>query len=280
MPEESGFWSSTDFPYTCLRDRARTTALAEVVTATVRPGDRVLDAGAGTGILSLYAARAGAREVHAVETDSVLCRYLRETVRRNGLEDVVTVLEEDVHTVHLPAVDVAVVEMVETALVDEAEVSAHNALLANGTAGPGTRWVPSGYTTWAEPVVTDDRHDGFQLVLLRHDWSYYARNPDVWGTWPVEPVAAPVPIWSATFGQAALEPVVRARIEVPDDPRVNGLRLTGKLAVPDGRALGDFPSLNGPKVVPLPSRPPGTRALEVDYTMSAGFGSFTATWTG
>ena len=58
VSDESGFWSSTDFPYTCLRDRRRTATLAEVVTATVRPGDVVLDAGAGTGILALYAARA------------------------------------------------------------------------------------------------------------------------------------------------------------------------------------------------------------------------------
>ena len=44
-PGSTDFWSSTDFPYTCLRDRSRTETLAAVVQATVRPGDTVLDAG-------------------------------------------------------------------------------------------------------------------------------------------------------------------------------------------------------------------------------------------
>jgi predicted RNA methylase len=277
-PELSDFWSSTDFPYTCLRDRSRTETLAAVVRATVRPGDTVLDAGTGTGILALYAARAGARRVHAVETDPVLCWYLRQTVQRNGYGDVIEVVEGDVHTFTAPTVDVALMELVETALVDEALVSAYNALLGTGTLGPQTRCLPAAYTTYAQPVVTDDRYDGFEVVALRHDWSHYDRDPEVWGRWTAEPVGERTRIWHGDLTGRPLAPEVSATVPVPADDRVNGLRLTGEMAMPDGTTAGDFPSLNGPKVVPLPPRPAGAAAVRLDYTMSAGFPGFTAAW--
>ncbi|MFL6027502.1 MAG: methyltransferase domain-containing protein [Friedmanniella sp.] len=278
MAEPSEFWSSTDFPYTCLRDRARTSTLAAVIAATVRPGDVVLDAGAGTGILALYAARAGARRVHAVEADPVLCRYLRQTVARNGYADVIEVVQGDVHTFAAPAVDVALIELVETGLVDEALVSAYNALLEAGTLGTRTRCLPSSYATYAQPVLTDDRYDGFEVVALRHDWSHYLRDPQTWGSWTYQAAGPAVLVWDGRFAGDPVEPTVTARVPVPPGTAVNGLRLTGEMGMPDGGACADFPSLNGPKIVPLPARPEGAAAVRLSYTMSAGFPGFDASW--
>jgi hypothetical protein len=279
VSDEHGFWSSTDFPYTCLRDRQRTATLAEVVTATVRPGDVVLDAGAGTGILALYAARAGASRVHAVENDPVLCRHLRTTVERNGYAGVIDVVQADVHTFAAPPVDVALVELVETALVDEALVSAYNALLGLGTVTAGTRCLPTGYTTSVQPVVTDDRYDGFEVVAVRHDWPFYAGQPEVWGRWPWTPAGPVTPVWTGTFTGERVEPRVDVVVAVDDpDPRVNGLRVTGEMAMPDGRVCGEFASLNGPKVLPLPPRPAGASAVRLAYTMAESLAGLEAAW--
>jgi ribosomal protein L11 methyltransferase len=65
----------------CLR------AVEELVT----PGMRVLDVGAGSGILSIAAARLGASVVHAVELEPVAAQVCRENVERNQVADVVDV---------------------------------------------------------------------------------------------------------------------------------------------------------------------------------------------
>jgi ribosomal protein L11 methyltransferase len=50
----------------------------------LRPGDRVLDVGAGSGILAVAAALLGATDVVAVEGDPLACEALHENIVRNG----------------------------------------------------------------------------------------------------------------------------------------------------------------------------------------------------
>ena len=51
-----------------LSDVVRMDAYDRALRALVKPGDVVLDVGAGTGVLAMLAARAGAKRVHAVES--------------------------------------------------------------------------------------------------------------------------------------------------------------------------------------------------------------------
>lgn len=57
----------------------------------VAPGCTVLDVGAGSGILSIAAARLGAARVEAVEIDPVAARVCEENVARNGVAGIVHV---------------------------------------------------------------------------------------------------------------------------------------------------------------------------------------------
>ena len=76
-----------------LKDRVRTDAYCHAITQNrhLFKDKVVLDVGAGTGILSMFAARSGARKVFACECSSINVQT-RQIVADNGLADVVTVL--------------------------------------------------------------------------------------------------------------------------------------------------------------------------------------------
>ncbi|KAF8053728.1 hypothetical protein N665_1379s0010 [Sinapis alba] len=80
----------------------------------------VLDVGAGTGILSLFCAKAGAAHVYAVEC-SQMADTAKEIVKSNGFSDVITVLKGKIEEIELPVpkVDVIVSEWMGYFLVYE-----------------------------------------------------------------------------------------------------------------------------------------------------------------
>lgn len=53
----------------------------------------VLDVGCGTGILSMFCARAGAKRVIAVDNSNII-QKARENVYKNGFEQVITYVSE------------------------------------------------------------------------------------------------------------------------------------------------------------------------------------------
>lgn len=68
----------------------------------------VLDIGAGTGILSIFAARAGAKHVYAIEFAEIAF-FAREIIKKNGLEDKITVIKGKVEDIVLPVPEVDII---------------------------------------------------------------------------------------------------------------------------------------------------------------------------
>lgn len=58
----------------------------EQLDELVKPGMDVIDVGCGSGILSIAAARLGARHVFGIEIDSVAVNVAKQNIRDNGLE--------------------------------------------------------------------------------------------------------------------------------------------------------------------------------------------------
>jgi len=61
----------------------------------------VLDIGCGTGILSIFAARAGAKHVYAVD-NAEIALHAREIIKNNGLSDKITVYKGKIEEIDFP----------------------------------------------------------------------------------------------------------------------------------------------------------------------------------
>ena len=69
-----------------------TTRLAlQLLADALRPGDRMLDVGTGTGVLAIAACRIGAATALGIDTNPDAVRNTRENARRNDVDDCVTV---------------------------------------------------------------------------------------------------------------------------------------------------------------------------------------------
>jgi protein arginine N-methyltransferase 1 len=145
-------------------DRLRVQQYRRAIEATIQPGDVVLDLGAGTGILTVLACRAGAQRVYAVESTEMI-DVAREVCTANGVHDrVVFVRGRAEHTALPGRVDAVITETLGNFGIDEGIVG----LVADARArhlSAGGRIVPRGLELVAAPVeVPDD----------------YAREIDVW----------------------------------------------------------------------------------------------------
>ena len=66
------------------------------------------DVGCGTGILSLFAARAGAKKVYAVECSNIVDQA-RMIVERNGYSEVIEVIRGKMEDIELPVLKVDII---------------------------------------------------------------------------------------------------------------------------------------------------------------------------
>jgi len=108
-----GGYSTRNIHELMLRDRVRTEAYRDFIYGNPQlfKDKIVLDVGCGTGILSLFAAKCGAKKVIAVDAADIVHKA-REIVNKNGYADVITILHGKMEEVTLPVdkVDIIISE--------------------------------------------------------------------------------------------------------------------------------------------------------------------------
>ena len=249
---QNDLFSKSEIPSMCLRDLKRTEAFRSAINRVVKPGDVVLDAGAGSGILSFFAAAAGARKVYSVEYDPGLAELLRRNAARNGLSEIIEVITGDVRELRLPVqVDVLIAELIETWLLDELQIPALNALRANRAISAKTRIIPERYEAFATFGHVDFDCYGFQLPFPLHNWPYLPESTG-WQVLPFHPLTEAVKAFELRFNRYSdpnFQMTIRANSIAAG--KVNAMRLSGMAYLVNDLTLGATVAFNGDKVIPI-----------------------------
>lgn len=161
-----------DWHFGLLRDTVRNQAYDAAIRHAVTPGCTVFEIGAGSGILAMMAARAGARVV-TCEMNPQVAAAARDVIAANGLGDRIRVLDKPSFAVE-PAelggpADLLVSEIVSNDLLSEGVLPAHGDAVAR-LLRPGAPAVPARgtirvalaeYAHWAEARIGEV--SGFDL---------------------------------------------------------------------------------------------------------------------
>ncbi|MGY6501402.1 MAG: 50S ribosomal protein L11 methyltransferase [Acidimicrobiales bacterium] len=277
-------FGSHEIAFECLADLDRTERLVAAVASAVGPGDRVLELGTGTGILSLAAARAGASAVDAYELSPDTVSMARRNIAANGFASVVQVIEEDVTTARFSGpYDVVIAELISVGLVEELLVPAFDNLFAQGVLAPDVRVIPTAQSTYVELVDADFEFFGFELPMIQIEQTWQPRRVRAALTEP-HLVSDPDFTGSARLGASVSDQVV-AVLDLPAvaSGRVNALRITSVSHLGSGIDSGWTQCMNSPAIVPIEARDvdEGTPlAIDLDYRMGSGFSSLRFAWRG
>lgn len=226
-----------------LLDRSRVDAFRRAVKAVVRPGDVVVDAGTGSGVLALFAAEYGASRVFAVEVDPGMAACARRNVTMAGYGDVIDVVESDVLS-FAPSekVDVVLGEMLHTWLVEEIQMPAFEHL--RSWLRPGGRMIPQlveNYLTIAQIPVFQP---GFALSTPFHRWISEKSHRTLSAPTSTEAIDLGDSVSGQRVGHVALQAVAAGTADA--------LILESRALLADDIWVGETPTLFPAIHVPVP----------------------------
>jgi Ribosomal protein L11 methyltransferase (PrmA) len=105
-------WVIINEHHNYLADQVRLSAFQRALDEVAKPGDVVLDLGAGTAIMGLLACRAGAKQVYSIDENAMI-EVARKVCQANGFQDRMTFIKALSTQVDLPEkVDVLIADQI------------------------------------------------------------------------------------------------------------------------------------------------------------------------
>lgn len=229
-------------------------------------GKRVFESGVGSGIMTILAAKAGARKVYAVDIDPKIIEIARRNVEKSGYENVIQLMHKNTLTV-TPAdldgekVDVVIAENLSTWQVTEPQIILMNHINENVAKTNAVR-LPTTIFNYFELAQTKYHFQG--AVNIRTHFFQFSgiRKPKVLSD-------------RVLFTQIDMRKInspqieKKVRVTVGQNGTLNSLRLTSPLQVYEDITFDASDSLMPPIVIPLkedlPVKKGDTVELEIKY---------------
>lgn len=166
---ELGQFIPVHYHFNMLDDVRRTGAFEEAIGLAVGPGDRVVELGGGTGVLSFFAARAGAR-VWCVERNPQLATIAGRLLEANGVADRVEVVQTDALEFLPPEpVDAVVCEMLHVGMLVEKQfdvIASFKERYLEAYGAPLPRLIPEALVQAVQPVEQSFDYHGYHAPTV------------------------------------------------------------------------------------------------------------------
>lgn len=171
--EDAGYFAGyTDFSTQAnmLDDNIRTSAYYDAIMAHKEnfKDKTVIDVGTGTGILALFAAKAGAKKVYALEGSPELAKAAKKVVQKNGFEEIIEVISGKVEHITLPEqADIIVSEPMGFWLLNEQMIQTY--LIAKEKwLKPNGMMFPESAHLYIAPLQMDFLHQ--EMIAKNESW--------------------------------------------------------------------------------------------------------------
>jgi len=269
---EKETFTRIDLVYRCLADKKRTESFRKAIEKIVKPDDIVVDLGTGTGILALFAARAGAKKVYAIEISNTVAKSAYEIIKRNGYEDIIEVIVGDASKVKIPKkVNVVISEMLTTGLIDEDQIIVLNSLWDRDIVDNNTIFLPKRIDTYAELVQSDFDLYGFDMKMIRHEYPWLTNTFAL-------PLTSKILLDSIDLTSKVDEKAEYSVNFISQENSIaNSIRLSSIIYLTTNHYLKSTSFLNAPVIIPIKTtriNKNEVKTVEISYKMGAGFQEF------
>lgn len=271
-------------------DRRRVGAFAKALSRRVRPGDVVIDAGAGSGILGILALKAGASRVYAIERKPELRDLVRGMAEANGYGGRLVFVPGEFGRVRLPEkVDGLVTETMGPAGFDEGI----HALMAHAWRRylkPGAWVIPESVSLWVQLVELLPHNPlrtrsvcGVDLAPLTHR---AARWPIACKAGKVRPLSGRFLVWGIDYRRPGARWPEQAEVTaiVSKEGECAGALLWFEACLSEGarlnsrRAGPSWKPLILPSLPPIPVRPGRRGIISIVWPRSSSMPEWGFRW--